>query len=164
MYVAEKAAAKLLFTNSTRPAMLGTYFPICTPSPLPLTFSTVFCFSAFSFYTLRPFFVFQPFVLLFFIFYPFFLSVTNVSCFPNCLFSCVFSFDSFPNFQLLCFVYFSHTFFIFNHLFLASHVHILLLQFPSLRLRSSFILAFSLYFLSCGVPYSHLSTEYITYT
>jgi hypothetical protein len=68
-----------------------------------------------------------------------------------------------PKFPLLCFI--SLFFFIFNHLFLVSHAYILLLQFPSLWLCFSFsIPAFSVSCRSCGVPYSHLSIEYITYT
>ena len=137
--------------------MLGTYFPIYTPSlpPSPLLSPLHFVSVHFPFSTFHPFFVFQLFVLLFSSFIPSFFPLPTFPAvqisLPLCLFSSIFSFDFFPNSPLLCFISLTFLFFfVFNLLFLASHVYSLLFQSPSLRLRFSFILAFSVFsFLRC---------------
>jgi len=168
MYVTERAGEKIIIyelnTNCDARHVFSNLFPT-SPflSPL-LFFSLYFIFLYFSsllfISTLRhSIFFLSPsfFPLLWFLLSKFPFSFARFHASSHLITSKTFHY---------CVLFISLTlfFFIFNHLFFPSHVYILLLQFPSLLLRFSFIQAFSVSFRSCGVPYWHLSIEYIKYT
>jgi hypothetical protein len=166
MYITERGAAKIIIyelnTNCDARHVFSNLFPsspflsplhFLSLLPLSLLFVLTLYFNSSSFY---------------FHFKLFFLSVTlipavqiSLPLYPFHASSHLITFKTFH----YCILFISLTLFIISeYLFLPSRAYILLLQFPSLRLCFSFILAFSVSFPSCDAPYSHLSIEYVTYT